>query len=329
MQSLGFQVDGCVFRLETNSKALLDQTAKDFGRFACSIDLPAEAVVRLTESVEKWPIRVPEYALRDSFGANESAVFTHSGRRYVLVRDDCAFEIDLRGRSIDGYFRPEYPVWTFFRMMLKWFVITNLELKGVHYLHASAGLRGDVSVFFVGHSGFGKTSSLLTLLGQDYRMIADDMVFFDEEKVYPFHYRSFIHSDMPEKFPALRKALEDRRTSEADGGWHVDLEGSFAAVHSPFMLAIPILLYVYVWNARETTWRELTKNEMVARMCNVYLMELGNSFWFGWNREKVAKDIFGSYLTLADRAKCYELRRGWDVREFDKSLFSLIESVSR
>ncbi|MFQ5950933.1 MAG: hypothetical protein ACE5KH_02480, partial [Candidatus Geothermarchaeales archaeon] len=189
MQSLSFRVDGSVIRLETDSRALLEETAKDFSRFAYSGVLEPQGRVLLTRSRKKFPIRVPEYAVRDSFGPNESAVYTHLDKRYVVVGDSCAFEIDLRGSSIEGYFRPDYPVWPFFRHMLKWFLIKNLELRGIHFLHASSGMSDDLCVLFVASSGFGKTSALLSLLRGGYHMITDDLFFFEGRTVYPFHMR--------------------------------------------------------------------------------------------------------------------------------------------
>ena len=316
---------GCTFRFQTNSKALLDETAKDYDHFVCSTNEPLQGRVRLTETAGGFPIRVPEYAIRDSFGPNESAIFTHSDTRYVMVRDDCAFEIDLRGNTIEGYFRPKHPVWPFFRPMLKWFVIKNLERNGLHFLHASAAIHDDNCVLFVAPSGFGKTSALLTLLVRGYRLVTDDLVFFDGETVYPFHTRSMIHTDMLERFPFLRGALDGPLASQAEDGWHVDLEAVFGAVHEPFVPIEPLLLHLYVWNSPETTWKHLTRNQMVAKMCHTYLMELGNSFWFGWNRERVAKNVFDSYFDLSAKAKSYEMRAGWDLEKFEESLFSLIE----
>lgn len=325
MRSLSFRVGDCGFRLETNSEALLTETTKDYSHFVSSTVQTPEGRIVLAETEGNFPIRVPEYAVRDSFGPNGSAIFTHSGRRYVMVRDDCAFEIDLHGKTIEGYFRPEYPVWSFFRPMLKWFVIKNLERTGLHFLHASAGVRSGSCVIFAAPSGFGKTSALLALLARGHRLVTDDLVFFDGKSVHPFHTRSMIHADMVERFPLLRRVLENPLTSEAEGGWHVDLETLFGGVHNPFEPDELLLVYLYVWNAPETRWKKLKRNQMVSKMCNSYLMELSNSFWFGWNREAVASDVFQSYFELSAMARSYEMRAGWDLGKFEESLFSIIE----
>jgi hypothetical protein len=326
MRSLDFRIDDCTFRLDTNDNALLVEVVRDLSHIISAKRLSADRRARVIKSQDTFPIEVPKYAVRDSIGPDESAIYTHSDRRYVKLGDHYIFEIDLNARTVEGYFRPGCTIWTFFRSILKWFVIKNLEGKGLHFLHASAALRDDLSIFFVAPSGFGKTSALLSLLGRGYLMVADDLVLLDNETVQPFHMRSMIHYDMTQRFPSLLTVLDDPSASDVEGGWHLDLEHLFPVVHEPYVPQKTILIHLYVWNSPKTEWKVITRNQMFAEMCNSYLIELANSFWFGWNKEQITKEVFNSYFDLCERAKCYEVYAGRDVDEFEQSVFRLIES---
>ncbi|MFQ5910162.1 MAG: hypothetical protein ACE5IJ_05495 [Thermoplasmata archaeon] len=327
-QALTFRVHGSVFRFESNNQELLVEARRDFGRYAC-VSTRADGSVSLTRMEQNFPISVPPRAIRDSFGPNESAIFTEAGRRYVTAGDRCIIRVDLSGRTVDGYCKPEYPVWPLLRTILKWFVLKKLEQNGIYFLHASGGVQDDRCILFVAPSGFGKTSALMSLLEEGYRMVTDDSVLCDGVAFYPFHTRSMIHTDMPNRFPIIQQALDHPSTSAREGGWHVDLENLFKAVHEPFVPDKLTLIHLYVWNSPATEWTWVKAKQMVAKMCHAYFLELASSLWFGWEREKAARRVFEMYFQLTRRAASYEMHAGWDLKGFSESLLSLIDSAAR
>jgi len=78
MQSSKFLVHGAVLHFSTNSKKIYREIHKDFGRFEIDETLKTDGKVKIIETEGKFPIEIPEYAIRDSIVFPTSAMYIFS-----------------------------------------------------------------------------------------------------------------------------------------------------------------------------------------------------------------------------------------------------------
>ena len=153
-------------------------------------------------------------------------------------------------------------------------------------------------------------------------MITDDTVFLSDGKVLPFHIRSMIHDDTLRRFPILRKGLNENSTYIPQQGWLINLEDIFPVVKEEKNPSK--LFYVYIWNSKETKIEEISKKEMLSRLFHVYIGEMGNSIWSGWNKSGVVRKLFPSYHSLVENVDCFKVFAGSEIKEFRKKVESVV-----
>ncbi len=323
MRTLKFSVYGTVIGLTTNSDRVSSEIQKDFGTFQTREDAPVDGRVKIVETDAEFPLKIPEYAIRESILPPDSATYILSNQRFFEEKNKRFVMADFERNEITGYAKRPYDISHFTRFLLKWMLIKALENRKIFFIHGSGVTRDRHSLFFVGPASFGKTSILVTLLQDGYRMITDDTVLLSDGKVLPFHMRSMIHEDMLRRFPILKKGLNDNTTYIPQQGWLIDLKDIFPVVKEEKRPSK--LFYVYIWNSRETKIEEISKKEMLSRLFQVYLREMGNSIWSGWNKSGVVRKLFPSYHTLVEKVDCYKTFAGSDIHEFKKKIESVVK----
>ena len=322
MQSSKFLVHGAVLHLSTNSKKVYGEIHKDFGRFETDEDLEIDGKIKIIETEGKFPIEIPEYAIRDSFVPPESAMYVISNQRFVERKNECIIRIDYEKKEIVAYTRPSYDISQLMHSFLKWMLIKTLEDKNIFFIHGSGVVKEDNSSFFVGHSGFGKTTILVALLQEGFKMITDDTILISDGEVLPFHIRGMIHEDMFQKFPVLKKGLNENSTNFPQQGWFVDLEDIFPVKKGRILPSK--LFYAYVWNSRKTKCEEIGKKEMLSKLLQIYLQEFNKSVWFGKDKDVAIRKLFPSYHSFVENVDCYKVFAGRDLSEFLKVIGAIV-----
>ncbi len=314
-----FNVYGSIINFSTNNDILMNEIQKDFGKYQTFADYKPDGKVTIIETERDFQLKIPKYAIREVVLQTEtdSAIFSINDSRYLEENGRRILKIDFKKNEIIGYFKPPCEISMFLRFCLKWLMIKILEKKGISFIHGSGVEKDDISFFFVGPSGFGKTYILISMLQKGYNLITDDTILFGDGKILPFHIRSSTH-DMINKFPILKEGLNKKSTNLLGGGWLIDLGDIFNVAKRKVFPSK--LFYVYVWNAEETKIESIPKKEMLSRLFHIYQIELGNTLWSNRDKEGVMKTIFPNYFEFVKLADCYKVYAGSNTRDFIKNI---------
>ncbi|MFX0091770.1 MAG: hypothetical protein ACFFBD_08405 [Candidatus Hodarchaeota archaeon] len=320
-ENFAFGLHETVINFSTNNAELMEEVRGDFGSFEKHKDLKFNGQMKIIQIDKELPLVVPKYAIRDLFFPEDVSLFTISNQRFREEKGNRIYRMDYKKNTILGYFRSSYDFF-YVRYLLKWLLIKSLEKQGIAFIHGSGVERNGTSLFFVGPSGFGKTHTLITFLLEGYKLITDDTIFCNGEKVLPFSLRSRISSDMFEKFPVLKKGIGKIRSILPEGGVLINLGDLFPIQKKEIRPSK--LFFMYVWNAPETKIELIPKKEMLARLLHIYKIEFGSSMWFNYEEDKAMKRIFPRYQGFVEKADCYKVYVGRDLTAFRKTIHSCI-----
>lgn len=323
MQTLRFQVYNAALNFMTNSDRISSEIRKDFGRFEIKKSLKIDGEVKFIEKDWKFPLQIPKYAIQESAFSPDRATYILSDQRFFEEKDKCIVKIDLKENEIVGYYRPPYDISLLARFLLKWVFIKILESKDVFFIHGSGVTKDRISSFFVGQSGFGKTSILISFLQEGYKMITDDTILLTDGRVLPFYIRSRVYEKTLQRFPILKKGLNENSTFIPKQGWFIDLSDIFPVEKEEVQPSN--LISIYIWNSVETKIEEISRKEMLSRLLHIYQNETRNSFWFGWNQGDIMRKLFASYYSLVENSDCYKVFAGSDVSRFVKAVEAVLE----
>jgi hypothetical protein len=324
LQRLVFNICESVLEFSTNSDKLVEEIRKDFGRFERHLSLACDGSIRIIETDNKFPLRIPKFAIRD-IHILQSAIFTLVDKRFLQEGDKHILRIDFDKNKVLGYLKPNSEPSMFCppRSLLKWMLIKTLEKKGIAFVHGSGVEKAGTSLFFVGPSSFGKTYTLVTFLLEGYNLITDDTIFLKNDSVIPLYLRSMVAEDMLRKFPILKQGLNDKSTYVPRSGWFIDLGNVFPRQKQKVQPSK--LFYMYVWNAKETKVEKIPKKEMLARLFHVYRSEIGKTIWFDYRMDEARKSIFPNYNALIEKADCYRVYAGSNTSLFLESIQEKIQ----
>ncbi len=314
-----FDVHGAVLSFSTNSYKFMQEARKDFGSYETQTDVESEGNMRIIETDKKFPLKIPEYAIRYAF-LQGASISTIDDQLFLEEEEKRILKVDFKKNQILGYFNPNWEFSMLFplRYLLKWMLIKTLERSGIAYIHGSGVEKNGLSKLFIGPSGHGKTHTLVTLLLQDHKLVTDDTIFLKNKTVLPFYTRSTISKNMLNKFPILKKGLNDKSTFIPGTGWFINI-GSIFPIQKKVVQPSK-LYYIYVWNAEETKIEMVSKKEMLSRLLHVYQSELDNSIWFNYKKDEAMKNIFANYHTLVENADCYKIYAGSDPSDLLKKI---------
>lgn len=291
----------------------MHEIRKDFGFFETDSGLKVEGSMRIIETEDRFPLRVPKYAIRETILPPDAAIYTVNNLRFIEQRNERILRLDFEKNEIVGYFKSPLKYTVFLRSVFKWILIKALEKHGISFVHGSGVEKDGVSLFFIGPSGSGKTRTLLTFLLEGYKLITDDTIFL-KNKVFPFYIRSKILEDIVKKNPVLKKGVNEKSTLLPGQGWHIDLGDIFPVQRREIQPSK--LFYIYVWNAEETKIEVIPKKEMLSRLFFIYKNELSTSIWFNHEEEKTMRNIFSNYEFFVKETDCYKVYAGTDIPSF-------------
>jgi len=148
-------------------------------------------------------------------------------------------------------------------------------------------------------------------------MLADDFLFFQGKTLYPFPIRSTLH---PDTMKRLAQKIRKTSLSTKLATPLSDLTRIFETVRHKVDTGAVSIYHIRVWNSTRTKVIPLSPKKMLGFMIDSYLSEFDNSYWFGWRRLEVIRNILEAYSRLAELAECFEVRAGEDPEDRYKKI---------
>ena len=99
-------------------------------------------------------------------------------------------------------------------------VLTRVTMRGIYAIHAGAVESDRGATLLSGRSGAGKTTLVLSLLQQGFRLLSDELAIVEPstQRILPYRRSLHIRPGTPELVPALR-VVERPSAMLVDGAW--------------------------------------------------------------------------------------------------------------
>lgn len=305
--------------MSTNSRWIAEQAFDDLKHYTADAfhPRPSDASHCFIVSDSTKPIEVPQGSVRDGFGHN-IAIFTKGQHRFIQLGSVSTIRLDMGRARVEGRLHRLHERTPISRALTKWSIVKSLERKGIFPVHSSAVLDHSAKAhLFVGPSGSGKTSTLILFLLNNHIMVADDLVFYREGTLYPFTMRSTLEADTIRRLKKLPTVRPVSHKLALKPGL-VDLTASFERRTEKFEPTDLAVFYLNVWNSSRSKMIRVAKKKMLGMLISAYFRELDNSYWYGWERSKVAAQAMKAYASLLQEAECFEVFAGWDLRKLSE-----------
>jgi len=268
-----FDFNGCALRFSSTDRELTDWISSDFSTFAAPAG--AEAGISIT-SVRGETLR--KTLPRSAFKTRDWHILpAPPGRRLVWYPEDALCEYEYRARR--GLITSPDP--DLLKEISYLLILSRageeLDLRGLHRLHAGALGRAGKALIFCGAQGAGKTTLLLELLkDKDFSLLSDDTPLISAAGVvHPFPARIGLGEDSPH--------LKDHKDARSFKRRHyrpkllVDIARQKIAVSGPLP---PGLIFKLV-RGKTPLFRRPAPFEAAA--------ELGKSLAAGWGVPQMAE----------------------------------------
>ena len=316
-----FRIHRLNISVSTNSTWIAHETLRDLKHYLVSSPHHGHAQANLNFHVADRvrSFNIGRNAVRDVF-ADHIEIFTGGPERYIRLGptgSSSFVRLHLDRIQVQGRLHRNHERSPMSRALLKWSIIKAFEKKSVIPIHSS-GVSSDHRVrLFVGRTGSGKTSILVLFLLNRHRMLADDFLFFQGKTLYPFPIRSTLH---PDTMKRLAQKIRKTSLSTKLATPLSDLTRIFETVRHKVDTGAVSIYYIRVWNSTRTKVIPLSPKKMLGFMIDSYLSEFDNSYWFGWRRLEVIRNILEAYSRLAELAECFEVRAGEDPEDRYKKI---------
>lgn len=188
-----FNFHGCAVEFSTPDRDLASAISFDFAAFAVP---PCEARIKLEALPGALPIVLPAEKFKT---ARWSVLESAPGRRLAWYPGGalCDYDYGERSGTIMGPGRELLRELSYLLILSR--AGEELDLRGLHRVHAAAaGFRG-AALFFCGARGAGKTTLLLELLKDtEFSLLSDDTPLADAAgRIHPFPVRVGLGLDSP------------------------------------------------------------------------------------------------------------------------------------
>jgi hypothetical protein len=253
----------------------------------------------------------PVGAIRAGYSEGK-AVYIHGNSSYIWKKDSFLIKIDYIKRVIEArYHGYEEQLHLQLRSLIKWyFFIRGSEGRGLTYIHAAAAHYNDLNILFCGDSHCGKSSSLLRLVKNGARVVADDAVIIDGNRLIPFFLKTTVDADFAHRFSISGDALNT---------------GHYVVTEIP-VTGIDMIFFLHIWHNEVTLIKELEYHRALLNLMRMYRIEA--QFNLLSDREKESPDmyrkVFDRYATLLKNTACLEVYAGYDEGEVENTLIGFI-----
>ncbi len=325
-------VHGMEIKFVTNSTALATSVATLLRHFECKAfnGRPMLMQFDAVERRENVPIQIPPSAKRlyDGSGLVIGAdrqttwlcdIWSDQGLLIADFHEEGVVLIDGASQSVQGYLvRPETMA-PDIRVSFVHFAMTELlKRRGLYTFHATALEKNGQGVLIPGFSGWGKTTSFLSLLRSGYRYLSDDHPFFRlngaRVEILPYPLKINVTDDTVSFFPELREAPANIL--------HLGVSKRYFHAEElyPGPLGRPcepaVILFPQVVDAPYSCLEPLSKKRALEMILPHSLLVYD---------AEVARREFQALVRLVEQTDCYRLHFGRDVLELPWLVTPLLE----
>ena len=253
----------------------------------------------------------PAGAVRAWYGEGR-AVYMHGNSGYIWKKDSFLIKIDYVKRVIEARYRGyEEQLHLQVRSLIKWyFFIRGSEARGLTYIHAAAAHYEGLNILFSGDSHCGKSSSLLRLVKNGARVITDDAVIIDGNRLIPLFLKTAVDSDFALRFNISGDALN---------------AGHYVVPEIP-LTGIDMIFFLHIWYNEVTLIKKQEYRQALLNLMRIYRKEA--QFNLISDREKESPDtyrkVFDSYAMVLKNAVCLDVYAGYDEIEVENTLIGFL-----
>lgn len=179
------------FRINSLNQKYLDYFCKEYSYFKTESDLDPDIEIEITDAIHyntNYHLVNQKYFIKDGH--------LHCRDRYKIARWDLSMD-DLEGRSIVRFNGGIWGEHILKDSIIEPLIGFKLATKGFSMLHASAIAIDDAGVIFAGGPESGKTSSLLSLNGDNNVFLSDEITLLSREGViysFPTPVRAYYYN---------------------------------------------------------------------------------------------------------------------------------------
>ncbi|MCX6773402.1 MAG: hypothetical protein NTY68_00165 [Candidatus Micrarchaeota archaeon] len=143
---------------------------------------------------------LPKGAVRISC-YDDNSYFAHENKTYTLNKKGFIFTMDYKGKEIIlDYSEDCDQLRKSLKAFTKWLFIKASEDQGLVHIHGAAVHYNGKNIIFTGDSTCGKSSSLLRVVQNGGKVISDDAVIFDGNRLVPFTFNTTVNEDLSKRF---------------------------------------------------------------------------------------------------------------------------------
>lgn len=207
-------------------------------------------------------------------------------------------------------------------------LISGLERKGIHRLHASAVARDkSFGILFPASMFGGKTTAFLCCLKMGLDYLTDDTCLIQRNdsnlQALAFPTRVGVDQDFIQRFPDLRFLLETEPFTYSSGikKWILDVEKTFT--NSILDACKPrLLLFPRLWWSEKSKMEKMKKDDAAQELTRIFL-ESGFLRLASHSNSSTKAEKFKLSSLLVDSTDCYELYIGRKPENVTRTLAEL------
>jgi serine kinase of HPr protein (carbohydrate metabolism regulator) len=256
-------------------------------------------------------ITIPKRAVRISIDLDKS-IYSHEKKSFIYKKDSFAIDLDYNNKKITFCYRlVEKDLQLYLRAFIKWIFIKEAEDQGMIYIHGAAAHYHGKNIVFAGDMHSGKSSCLMRMVQRGAKIISDDAVIINMDKIIPFSIKPTIDHDLSERFGVSNE--------------HID-SGIYAESSKVFE-KVDLLFFVKIWNNETSEINKASYDKALLALMGIRNKEIQFNVFPGQGitNPATSKKIFSNYAELLQGTKCYEFFAGYDEQEVRKKLGEFVD----
>jgi len=325
-----YAVHGVIIDLATNSPMILEDVRADYSYFRIAVskakpDIRIYAFVRGAK--QKSLISVSDGAVL--FSRSLGFDIYRFGEFYFVKSktSDAVGVLDDEGNLFVGIGTESSAFSELLHNIFEACLISRLERKGIHRLHASAVAKDkSFGILFPASMLGGKTTTFLCCIKAGLKYLTDDTCLIQRNDSKPnalaFPTRVGVDQDFIQRFPDLRFLLEEEPFTYSTGikKWFLNVKETFT--NSILDECEPrLLIFPRLWWSEKSKIEKISKGDAMQELIRIFLepsfLRLGSSI------SSIRAEKFELSSLLVDSTDCYKLYIGRKPEILTKTLAEL------